>query len=67
MWIERWEISGRTIKLVKRPPYSPDLNPIECAWARVKSLFEKMYPNIFDSKSQGWALRKEFSDAIEHS
>jgi len=30
-WLER-----NSIKVVEYPPYSPDLNPIEHAWAEVK-------------------------------
>lgn len=67
-WMQAEErgISDRRIKLVKWPPYSPDLNPIECAWARVKSLFEKEYPDMLNSQYRGWALRKQISDAVEH-
>jgi len=59
-------ISGRTVKLVKWPPYSPDMNPIETVWAQVNSLFERLYPHLSDSKYQDWALRIEIQDAIEH-
>ncbi|PUU73230.1 hypothetical protein B9Z19DRAFT_1005484, partial [Tuber borchii] len=48
------------------PPYSPDLNPIECASARVQSLFEKIYPNLLNSKYTGWAWRKQISNPVEH-
>jgi len=68
-WCIQVEDCGRRVKLVqvKWQPYSPNLNPIECAWARVKSLFKKQYPDILDSKYRGWALRKQISDAVEHS
>jgi len=59
-------ISGRTVKLVKWPPYSPDMNPIETVWAQVKSLCERLYPHLSDSTYQDWALRIEIQDAIEH-
>ena len=66
MQVEQRGISGRRVRLVKWPPYSHDLNPIECAWTRGKSLLEKIDPNILDSNYRGWALRKRISDAVKH-
>ena len=34
------EKSGNKIKYL--PPYSPDLNPIEKKWAKIKKLYRKM-------------------------
>jgi len=30
------------------PPYSPDLNPIEMAWSKIKSLLRKLKPRNYD-------------------
>ncbi len=30
------------------PPYSPDLNPIEQMWSKVKSILRKIQANTFD-------------------
>lgn len=33
--------SGRGAKLIYLPPYSPDLNPIEKCWSKIKSYLRK--------------------------
>ncbi|MFM7621914.1 MAG: IS630 family transposase [Alphaproteobacteria bacterium] len=41
-------IEGTGAKLIKLPPYSPDLNPIEHAWANLKH-YVKSAKHAFDS------------------
>ena len=31
------------------PPYSPDLNPIELAWSKVKAIIRKLKPRALDA------------------
>lgn len=40
----RGPIEGRGAGLVFLPPYSPDLNPIEQAWSKTKSILRKLRP-----------------------
>ncbi|MFM7631438.1 MAG: transposase, partial [Alphaproteobacteria bacterium] len=41
-------IESTGAKLIKLPPYSPDLNPIEHAWANLKQ-YVKSAKNAFDT------------------
>ena len=41
--------AGTSFRLVYLPPYSPDLNPIEKMWSKVKSILRK------------WKVRKAFA------
>ncbi|EYE92581.1 uncharacterized protein EURHEDRAFT_186358 [Aspergillus ruber CBS 135680] len=34
------------IPLIDWPPYSPDLNPIEHAWAKLKERIYMLYPDL---------------------
>ena len=49
---------GNRIELIRLPPYSPDLNPIEILWREVKKdvVYNTFYP-----------LFKEFKAALRHS
>jgi len=40
-------IEENNIKVIKHPPYSPDLNPIEKVWAWMKvDIYQTTYDNI---------------------
>ena len=41
------EAAGASVLLL--PPYSPDLNPIELAWSKVKALVRKLEPGALDA------------------
>lgn len=42
-------IEGVGATLMFLPPYSPDLNPIEAAWAKLKHLVRKLAPQTVDA------------------
>jgi len=59
MLIEKKGIAGRKIKIIEWPPYSPDLNPMENTWARVKSDLERNYLQPLDRKLPRRELKEE--------
>jgi transposase len=51
-------IEGRCCELLYLPPYSPDLNPIEQAFSKVKGLLRRAEARTRESliEAMGWAL-----------
>src|SRR5215211_5526080 len=51
-------IEGRGCELIYLPPYSPDLNPIEEAFANIKTLFRKVEARHREAlmEAMGWSL-----------
>ena len=51
-------IEGKGCELLYLPPYSPDLNPIEEAFAKVKTLLRKAGARTCEAliEAMGWAL-----------
>jgi len=41
-------IEATGARIIYLPPYSPDLNPIEAAWAKVKLLIRKYAPTTIE-------------------
>lgn len=60
--LDRIEAAG--VKAVFLPPYSPDLNPIENMWSKVKALVRAAEARTFDLivEAVGGALRKVTPD-----
>ena len=54
---ERIEAAGA--ELLYLPPYSPDLNPIEKAWAKLKQLIRSAKPRTNE------ALQQAIADALQ--
>ena len=48
------------------PEYSPDLNPVELMWSKIKSLLRKLKPRTFDDllKATAFALNSVTLDDI---
>jgi putative transposase len=42
-------LEGAGMQLLYLPPYSPDLNPIEQVFAKIKALLRRMAPRSFDA------------------
>ena len=48
-------IESRGAELLFLPPYSPDLNPIELAWSKMKALLRKVAARTYDALLQAVA------------
>jgi transposase len=57
-------LEQHNITTIDWPPYSPDLNPIEHLWWRLKSMMYKLYPqfNNYRTAQEHWA---EFCEALK--
>lgn len=55
----RWAIESRGARLRFLPPYSPDMNPIELAWSKAKTLLRAAAPRNWKDlvSAVGHALR----------
>ena len=51
--------------VVKWPPYSPDLNPIEHVWARLKAWIYKHYPELKNLKGDNQGVRDRLFTALQ--
>jgi transposase len=51
-------IEGRGCELIYLPPYSPDLNPIEEAFAKIKALLRRVEARTREAliEAMGWSL-----------
>ena len=43
--VQDW-FRNASLKCLNWPPYSPDLNPIEHAWAKLKKMIDQHFPEI---------------------
>ena len=43
--VKEW-FEERGIRVTDWPPYSPDLNPIEHTWKRLKDMVSRMFPEL---------------------
>lgn len=48
-------IEAAGAKVLYLPPYSPDFNPIECLWSKVKQYLRSLNARTFDTLSNGVA------------
>lgn len=49
-------IESRGAQLLYLPPYSPDFNPIEKAWSKIKQLLRSAKPRMLDALQEAAAL-----------
>jgi len=58
--VKEWhDVHG--VEVIEWPPYSPDMNPIEHLWRRLK---EKMHPGIGDIKGGPERVRKRLAEVL---
>ena len=60
----RQMIEATQADLVMLPPYSPDLNPIEHAWANLKARVKKHVTNIENQKQNIQTQINEINQSI---
>ena len=64
--VKAWFIE-HGINVTDWPPYSPDLNPIEHAWKRLKDTASKMFPDLWKSKGESEADRTAMEEALKEA
>jgi DDE superfamily endonuclease len=65
--VKSW-LADNGIPLLNWPPYSPDINPIEHLWVKIKEWINKQYPelsNIGKSEEAHTALARAIVEAWE--
>jgi len=57
--------AGNNIKVMEWPPNSPDLNPIEHCWKRLKEKLHQCFPNIHKAKGGPDTIRRCLAEALD--
>ena len=63
--VDQFVARAKRLELIKLPPYSPDLNPIETVWREVKkeAVYNTFYPLFDDFKDSLTYHLRNFSGA----
>lgn len=61
--VKEW-FKNNSISLLEWPPYSPDLNPIENLWAKLKELVYKVDPGLEYAKGGKEAVQEAIERAL---
>ena len=56
-----------SIRLTDWPPYSPDLNPIEYTWKRLKDTAIHMFPDLWKSDRKSKEDRIAMEEALKEA
>jgi transposase len=57
-------LTANDIKLEDWPPYSPDMNPIEHVWKRLKDKLHTSYPNLANTRGGPEAVRARLAEVL---
>jgi len=61
--VKEWH-DAHGVEVMEWPPYSPDMNPIEHLWRRLKEKMQEMYPGIGDTKGGPERFRKRLAKVL---
>jgi hypothetical protein len=64
--VKEW-LQEMAIESINWPPYSPDLNPIEHAWMRLKETIYQLDPHIESYRGTKEEIRRYFEGLIEQA
>jgi transposase len=64
--VREW-FENHSIRVTDWPPYSPDLNPIEHAWKRLKDTTSKMFPELWASDCESEEARTAMEQALKEA
>jgi hypothetical protein len=64
--VKEW-LQEMAIESINWPPYSPDLNPIEHAWMRLKETIYQLDPHIESYRGTKEEIRRYFKGLIEQA
>jgi transposase len=64
--VTEW-FANHGIRVTDWPPYSPDLNPIEHAWKRLKDTTSKMFPELWASDCESEEARTAMEQALKEA
>ena len=62
--VKNW-LKEEGIEVLEWPPYSPDLNPIEHAWKRLKQWVWKHHPELLELKGKGQNTKEAMLKALQ--
>ena len=61
------QFEERGIRVTDWPPYSPDLNPIEYTWKRLKDTVSRMFPELWQSNGKSEEDRTAMEEALKEA
>ena len=64
--VKKW-FEDNGIDTSDSPPYSPDLNPIEHAWKKLKEVVMEYFPEVWDAKGESEEELHKMEEALKQA